>query len=67
MCLSRQSTSGALSIPVIAGRSFGLSDAAGSQPVIIINEEAARTYFKGQRTQCRPSTFGSVRRLGPGF
>ena len=55
----------ALSIPVIAGRSFGLSDAAGSQPVIIVNEEVACTYFKGQNPIGQHIRIGAA--MGPGF
>lgn len=36
----------ALHIPVLAGRSFGLSDAPGAEPVAIVNEQIVRTHFK---------------------
>ena len=37
-----------LQIPVVAGRAFGVSDTHGAEPVVIINEQAARDCFKGQ-------------------
>ena len=37
-----------LRIPVVAGRSFRLSDTHGSEPVVIINRQVADAYFKGQ-------------------
>jgi predicted permease len=55
----------ALRIPVMAGRSFGTSDDAGAQPVIIINEELARTYFKGENPIGRHIRIGAL--MGPGF
>ena len=55
----------ALRIPVMAGRSFSTSDDAGAQPVIIINEELARTYFKGENPIGRHIRIGAL--MGPGF
>lgn len=55
----------ALHIPVIAGRSFGPLDAPGTQPVVIINEQFARTYFKGQNPIGQHLLIGAV--MGPGF
>lgn len=55
----------ALRIPVMAGRSFSTSDAAGAQPVIIINEQLARTYFKGENPIGRHIRIGAL--MGPGF
>jgi predicted permease len=55
----------ALRIPVMAGRSFRSSDAAGTHPVIIINEPLAQTYFKGENPIGRHIRIGAV--MGPGF
>ncbi|HEY4046724.1 MAG TPA: FtsX-like permease family protein [Acidobacteriaceae bacterium] len=55
----------ALGIPVLAGRSFNLSDAPGAQQAIIINEQFARTYFKGQNPIGQHIRIGAV--MGPGF
>ena len=55
----------ALRIPVMAGRSFQTSDAAGAQPVIIINEQLAQTYFKGENPIGRHIRIGAI--MGPGF
>jgi predicted permease len=55
----------AMRIPVMAGRSFRLSDTHGTEPVVIINQEIARTFFKGQ------SAIGQhiliARGMGPGI
>jgi putative ABC transport system permease protein len=48
----------AMGIPVVDGRDFAASDAAGS-PVVLVNETLARTYYRGQ------SPVG--RRIRPGF
>ena len=55
----------ALRIPVMAGRSFSTSDDAGAQPVIIINEQLAGTYFKGENPIGRHIRIGAL--MGPGF
>jgi predicted permease len=55
----------ALRIPVMAGRSFRVSDAAGTQPVAIINEQLARTYFKGENPIGQHIRVGAA--MGPGF
>lgn len=34
-----------LKVPLLRGRSFAASDSAGSQPVVMINEELARTWW----------------------
>jgi predicted permease len=55
----------ALRIPVVAGRSFRLSDTHGAQPVVIINEQVARAYFKGQNPIGQHIRIGAA--MGPGF
>jgi predicted permease len=55
----------ALRIPVLAGRSFRLSDTHGAEPVVIINQQVARTYFKGQNPIGQHIRIGAV--MGPGF
>jgi predicted permease len=55
----------ALRIPVMAGRGFRFSDAPGTQPVIIINEQFARTYFKGQNPIGQHIRIGAA--MGPGY
>ncbi len=37
-----------LQIPIITGRSFTAGDVQGATPVVIVNQQFARTYFKGQ-------------------
>ncbi len=37
-----------MGIPVIEGRGFAPSDAAGSTPVVLVNETIARRYYPGQ-------------------
>ncbi len=56
---------GAMRIPVMAGRSFRLSDTHGTEPVVIINQEVARAYFKGQNAIGQHILIG--RFMGPGF
>jgi len=36
-----------MGMPIIAGRGLGLQDHAGAQRVVVINEAAARKYFRG--------------------
>jgi predicted permease len=55
----------ALRIPVMMGRSFRFSDAPGTPPVAIINEQFARTYFKGQNPIGQHIRVGAA--MGPGF
>jgi putative ABC transport system permease protein len=39
-----------LSVPIVRGRTFLLSDREGSEPVAIVNEEMARTYWPNQES-----------------
>jgi predicted permease len=55
----------ALRIPVIAGRSFRLSDTHGAQPVVIINQQVAREFFKDQNPIGQHIRIGAS--MGPGF
>ena len=55
----------ALRIPMMAGRSFRLTDAPGTQPVAVINDQFARTYFKGQNPIGQRIRVSAV--MGPGF
>jgi predicted permease len=55
----------ALSIPVLSGRAFTLSDAPNSVPVVIINQEVARTFFKGQSPIGQHILVGAI--MGPDF
>jgi predicted permease len=55
----------ALSIPVVAGRPFTLSEAHGSAPVVIVNRQFVRTYFKGENPIGQHIHIGAV--MGPGF
>ncbi|HEY3988885.1 MAG TPA: ABC transporter permease [Acidobacteriaceae bacterium] len=54
-----------LRIPVMAGRSFRLSDTHGAEPVVIINQQVAQAYFKGQSATGQHILIGRV--MGPGF
>ena len=54
-----------LSIPVVAGRAFTLSDAHGSAPVLIVNQQFAFTYFKGENPIGQHIRIGAA--MGPGF
>jgi predicted permease len=55
----------ALSIPMVAGRAFSVSDTHGSAPVLIINQQFARSYFKGENPIGQHVHIGAV--MGPGF
>ena len=55
----------ALRIPVMAGRSFRLSDTHGAEPVVIINQQVVLAYFKGQNPLGQHIRIGAV--MGPGF
>jgi predicted permease len=55
----------ALSIPMVAGRAFAVSDTHGSAPVLIVNQQFARTYFKGENPIGQHVRIGTL--MGPGF
>jgi predicted permease len=55
----------ALRIPVIAGRSFRLSDTHGAEPVVIINQQVANSYFKRQTPIGQHIRVGAA--MGPGY
>jgi predicted permease len=53
----------ALRVPVVTGRAFRISDTHGSQPVVIVNRQFARSFFKGRN----PVGEHIHITLGPGF
>lgn len=55
----------ALQVPVVTGRQFTQADTHGSAPVVIINEQFARTYFKGENPVGQHIRIGA--QMGPGF
>jgi predicted permease len=55
----------AMRIPVMAGRGFRLSDTHSSEPVVIINEEIARSLFKGQNSIGQHIRIGQA--MGSGY
>jgi predicted permease len=55
----------ALQIPIVAGRAFRLSDTHGTEPVVIINEQVASEFFKGQNPLGQHIRIGAI--MGPGF
>lgn len=55
----------ALRIPVMAGRSFRLSDTHGAQPVVIINQQVAQAFFKNENPIGQHIRIGAS--MGPGF
>lgn len=54
-----------LSIPVVAGRGFSLSDTHGSAPVAIVNQDVATKYFHGENPIGQHIRIGAI--MGPGF
>ena len=50
----------ALGVPVIAGRTFEMTDRAGAPPVIVINEEFARRIWPGQDAVGKTVRFGTL-------
>jgi predicted permease len=55
----------ALSIPMVSGRAFTQSDGHGSAPVVIVNQQFVRTYFKGENPIGQHIRIGAM--MGPGF
>jgi predicted permease len=55
----------ALRIPIVSGRSFSPSDGPDTQPVVIINEQLARAYFKGKNPVGQHLRIGMA--MGPDF
>ncbi len=55
----------ALRVPVVSGRSFTPSDSHGSAPVLIVNQQLVRTYFKGENPIGQRIHIGAI--MGPGF
>jgi predicted permease len=55
----------ALQIPVQAGRAINPGDTPGSTPVVVINQEFARTFFKGESAIGQHIRIGAGN--GPGF
>jgi len=53
----------ALRVPLLNGRFFEAADRAGSEPVVIVNEAAARKYFPGQDPIGQTVEFLGVRRV----
>jgi predicted permease len=56
----------ALRIPLMAGRTFRLSDTHGTEPVVIINEQVAGEYFKGQNPIGQHIRIGAIMGLEDG-
>ncbi|HEY5254952.1 MAG TPA: ABC transporter permease [Acidobacteriaceae bacterium] len=54
-----------LRIPILEGRPFRYSDTHGSEPVVIINRQVARAYFKQQNPIGQHILIGKV--MGPEF
>lgn len=55
----------ALKIPVIAGRAFTASDTKAAAPVLIVNEQFAKTYFPGGNPVGQHIVIGKA--MGPEF
>ncbi len=55
----------ALQIPILAGRALAVSDTHGTQPVIVVNQQFARTYFRGQNAIGQHIHIGAA--MGPSF
>jgi putative ABC transport system permease protein len=52
-----------LRIPLIAGRYLSDGDRAGSEPVMVINDAAAKKYWPGQNPLGQRATFNKVERV----
>ena len=55
----------ALRVPVVSGRLFTQSDSHTSAPVLIVNQQFVRTYFKGENPIGQHVHIGAM--MGPGF
>jgi predicted permease len=55
----------ALRVPVVFGRAFNPSDSHTSAPVVIVNQQFVRTYFKGENPIGQHIHIGVM--MGPGF
>jgi predicted permease len=55
----------ALRIPVVSGRGFTSSDSHTSAPVLIVNQQFVRSYFKGENPIGQHIHIGAM--MGPGF
>ena len=55
----------ALRVPIVSGRSFTQSDSHTSAPVLIVNQQFVRTYFKGENPIGQHIHIGAM--MGPGF
>ncbi len=55
----------ALRVPLVSGRSFTQSDSHGSAPVVIVNQQFVRTYFKGENPIGQHIHIGAM--MGPDF
>lgn len=55
----------ALQIPILAGRAFTPSDNHSSAPVVIVNQQFVRTYFKDENPIGQHIHIGAM--MGPGF
>jgi predicted permease len=53
----------AMRVPVLAGRAFTDADREGSEPVVIINDRAAKQYFPGEDPLGRTIQFLGTRRI----
>jgi putative ABC transport system permease protein len=53
----------AIGVPLLAGRFFTDDDREGSEPVVIINEAAARKYFPGENPLGKIVQFNGSRRI----
>ena len=55
----------ALGVPLVSGRSFTQSDSHGAAPVVIVNQQFVRTYFKGENPIGQHIHIGAM--MGPDF
>jgi predicted permease len=54
-----------LGIPIVAGRGFTGADTNGAMPVLIVNQQFARTYFRNENPIGQHILIGKF--MGPGF